>query len=201
MKITEFRKLIREEVRKVINEASATTLEYYLLTGYPKETLQALSKHINVKSIKSKLEPSFDAGGPMYGKKIYSLRFMADKDFIQILGKYPNLKAPFDKLLVHYNVDKPEASKIFSNSEASDIEDYFSGYGVKLTTSFNLNKFAKENTLKSNQAKMALLNLEDTKVMKDIAKGNYSTFDIYNPSIFNDEYGQMMDDLGLQPGY
>jgi hypothetical protein len=36
--------------------------------------------------------------------------------------------------------------------------------------------------------------------MKDIAKGTYTTFDVFNPSIFNDEYGQMMDDLGLQPG-
>jgi hypothetical protein len=200
MKISEFRKLIREEVRKVIKEASATSLEYYLLTGYPKETLQALSKHINAKNIKPKFKPGFDAGGPLYGKKIYSLSFMADKDFIQILGKSPNLKAPFNKLLVQYNVDKPKAPKIFSNSEASNIEDYFSGYGVRLTTNFNLEKFAKYIKMSKEDAEQVLVNLEDDKVMKDIAKGTYTTFDVFNPSIFNDEYGQMMDDLGLQPG-
>jgi hypothetical protein len=200
MKISEFRKLIKEEVRNVIKEASATSLEYYLLTGYPKETLQALSKHINANNIKPKFEPSFHAGGPMYGKKIHSLRFMADKDFIQILGKYPNLKAPFDKLLVQYNVDKPKAPKTFSNSEASDVEDYFSDYDVELTTNFNLEKFAKYIKMSKEDAKQVLVNLEDDKVMKNIAKGNYTTFDVFNPYIFNDEYDQMMDDLGLQPG-
>ena len=196
MKITEFRNLIREEVRKVLKEES--NLEYYIVTGYPKETLRALSKHIDVKKIKPRFASGFRAGGKDYGKKMYILDFTADKSLVQVLGKYPDLKAPYDKLLQHYNVEKPKASKIFSNNEASDIEDYFSNYDVELTSNFNLKKFAKENQLKSEEAKTALLNLEDTKVMKDIAKGNYSTFDIYDPSIFNDEYGQMMDDLGFE---
>ena len=198
MKLSEFRKLIREEVRRVVNEVSTTSLEYMLLTGYPKETLQALSKHIDVKNIKPKFEPGIDAGGAMYGKKMYTLEFVADKGFIQILGKYPNLKAPFNKLLVHYNVDKPKASKTFSNNEASNIEDYFSDYGVELTSNFNLQKFAKHIEMSKEDAETVLVNLEDDKVMKDIAKGNYKTFDVFNPSLFNDEYDQMMDDLEIQ---
>ena len=82
----------------------------------------------------------------------------------------------------------------------TDIEDYFSGYGVKLTTNFNLGKFAKCIKMGKEDAKQVLVNLEDDKVMKDIAKGTYTTFDVFNPSIFNDEYDQMMDDLGLEPG-
>ena len=200
MKISEFRKLIREEVRKILQEAPANSQEYLLFTAYPKEALQALSKHIDVKNIESKFVPSFHAGGALSGKKMYALRFMADKSFIQTLGKYPDLKAPFDKLLTHYNINKPNTSSIFSNSEASEIEDYFSAYNVTLTSSFNLQKFAKEADLTVEQAKIALVNLEDDTVMKSIAKGTYTAFDIFDPSAFNDEYGQMMDDLGLQPG-
>ena len=200
MKLSEFKKLIREEVRKILQEAPANSRDYGLMTGYPKETLQALSKHMDVKNIKPRAAVRFTAGGAMRNKKMYFLDFTADKGFVQVLGKYPNLKAPFDKLLQFYNVDKPTASKRFANSEASEIEDYFSAYNVTLTSSFNLQKFAKEADLTVEQAKIALVNLEDDTVMKSIAKGTYTAFDIFDPSIFNDEYDQMMDDLGLQPG-
>ena len=98
----------------------------------------------------------------------------------------------------HYSVKQAGASwDSADKSSDNSVESYFSDYGVKLTTNFNLKKFAKYIKMSKEDAEQVLVNLEDNKVMRDIAKGNYSTFDIYNPSLFNDEYEQMMDDLGL----
>ena len=193
MKPSEFRKLIREEISRVVKEASG--LNYMVFSIYPKQLLQALAKYISKQDVKIT-----DGGGFFQGnKKIYTVTFTADSSVKKALD---DLKKATDnaskKLIHHYEVKQAGASWDSADANSSsNVENYFSRYGVKLTTNFNLIKFAKETQLKKKQAEVALVNLENTKVMKDIAKGNYSTFDIYDPSLFNDEYGQMMDDLGL----
>ena len=47
------------------------------------------------------------------------------------------------------------------------------------------------------KAAVLLCNLEDTKVMSDVAKGMYNSFDLDDPGQFNDSYDDMRNDLGL----
>jgi hypothetical protein len=73
-------------------------------------------------------------------------------------------------------------------------------YGVKLSPKFNLTAFANSfRGIKGSTKKAAVLlcNLEDTKVMSDVAKGKYNSFDLDDPGQFNDSYDDMRNDLGL----
>jgi len=85
MKISEFRKLIREEVRKVIKEASTTSQGYQLSTTVPVATLKALSKYIDVKNIKPTHEMDFRTGN----KKIYTIRIKGSIDLKKVLDNAP----------------------------------------------------------------------------------------------------------------
>ena len=82
--------------------------------------------------------------------------------------------------------------------QREEISDYFFDYGIKLTSSFNLDAFAKAEGLSVEEAVTVLVNLENEDVMKDIASGDYSTFDLYDDSQFNDMYDDMMYDLQLE---
>ncbi len=187
MKISEFKKLIREEVRRVVKEMSGNSLDYRLFTVVPKQTLQALSKYTDTKNIKPAHEMNMRSGG----KKLYTIKFTADSDLKKILAN-----APFDKLIDSAVTTKAGSSP--NNNKTSDIEDYFLNYDVQVTSTFNLASFAEYIQQNQEDAETLLLNLEDEKVMNDIAKGNYETFDMFEPTQFNDEYEQMMDDLGIE---
>lgn len=101
------------------------------------------------------------------------------------------------KLTQFRKLIREEVSRVLKE-ENNLIGDYFSDYDVTLTSSFNLEKFAKYIQQDKQEAETLLLNLEDDTVMEDIAKGKYTTFDMFEPTQFNDEYEQMMDDLGIQ---
>jgi len=103
------------------------------------------------------------------------------------------MKLPEFRKLIREEVRKV----IKEGTEMSEIAEYFKDYNVMLSPRFDLKVFAKDIQQSPKKAAVLLCNLEDTKVMKDIAKGIYTSFDVFNPSIFNDEYEQMMDDLGL----
>lgn len=191
MKISEFRKLIREEVRKVIKEASTTSQGYQLSTTVPVATLKALSKYIDVKNIKPTHEMDFRTGN----KKIYTIRIKGSIDLKKVLDN-----APFDKLLQvpAYIIG---SNKTSGSNQASDIEDYFSDYDVKITSRFNLEKFAKSIQQSKKNAEALLLNLEDKEVMKDIANGVYDSFNMFSDAQFNDDYDKMMQDLKIKGGH
>ncbi len=79
--------------------------------------------------------------------------------------------------------------------QREEISDYFFDYDIELTSSFSLDAFAKAEGLSVEEAVMVLVNLEDEDVMKKIASGDYTTFDLYDDSQFNDMYDDMMYDL------
>lgn len=79
--------------------------------------------------------------------------------------------------------------------QASVIE-HFNLYGV-VATSFNLKQFALETSLSIEDASVLLANLEDENVIRQIAQGDYDSFDIEDESIFNDCYFDMMEQLGF----
>ena len=86
-------------------------------------------------------------------------------------------------------------------TEMSEIAKYFADYGVILSPKFNLTVFAKDIQQSPKKAAVLLCNLEDTKVMKDIAKGVYDSFDMFNDRQFNDSYDYMMQDLNIKGGH
>lgn len=96
-------------------------------------------------------------------------------------------------------VIKEEVRKILKETstpeQRKEIEDYFYDYDVSLTDKFNLDAFAKEVGLPIEGAVVALVNLEDSSIMQDIAKGDYTTFDLDDDDQFNDMYHHMMYDL------
>jgi hypothetical protein len=53
---------------------------------------------------------------------------------------------------------------------------------------FNIVEFGKEHDLNPRQVCIAICNLEDSDVMKDIINGDYDSFDLFDEDIFNDEY-------------
>jgi len=193
MKVSEFRKLIREEVRKLIKEGTTTSQGYKLSTTVPVATLKALSKYIDVKNIKPTHELDFRTGN----KKIYTIRIKGSVDLKKVLDN-----APFDKLLqVPAYVIGSDSKKTSGSNQASDIEDYFLDYDVKVTSKFNLEKFAKSIQQSKKNAEVLLLNLEDKEVMKDIANGVYDSFNMFSDTQFNDYYHKMMQDLKIKGGH
>ena len=96
---------------------------------------------------------------------------------------------------------REEVRKVIKEgTEMSEIAEYFADYGVKLSPKFNLTAFANSfRGIKGSPKKAAVLlcNLEDTKVMSDVAKGKYNSFDLDDPGQFNDSYDDMRNDLGL----
>lgn len=83
------------------------------------------------------------------------------------------------------------------SSEEKDIIQYFKDYDVEITPKFKLADFAKFIGFTVSDATTLLVNMEDDKVMKDIAIGNYKTFDTDDRSQFNDSYEDMIEDLGI----
>lgn len=75
----------------------------------------------------------------------------------------------------------------------SEIREYFEDHNVIITDFFNLNEFAELEGMSQHKLAIALVNLEDEKIMQEIADGNYDNFDINNPNIFNDSYADMMN--------
>lgn len=90
-----------------------------------------------------------------------------------------------------------EAKKDSINDCTFEIADYFSTFDKNITKSFNLRKFADLEEVPYEKLTIMLCNLEDEKVMSDIAKGNYNTFDAFDSTQFNDDYEDMMSDLGM----
>lgn len=65
-----------------------------------------------------------------------------------------------------------------------------------LSEEFNMEDFMSEHpNIKEEDLMTALYNLEDEDVMRDIAQGNYSSFDLDDSSQFNDGYEDMMEDF------
>jgi hypothetical protein len=87
------------------------------------------------------------------------------------------------------------------SAEMSEIAEYFKDYNVMLSPRFDLKVFAKDIQQSPKKAAVLLCNLEDTKVMKDIAKGVYDSFDMFNDRQFNDSYDYMMRDLNIRGGH
>lgn len=90
-----------------------------------------------------------------------------------------------------------ESKKPTLKENTIQIEEYFDDYGIVISDKFNLKKFANSEGLDQNTLAILICNLEDEKVMKDIAKGNYNTFDAFDSTQFNDDYEDMMSDLGM----
>jgi hypothetical protein len=82
-------------------------------------------------------------------------------------------------------------------TEMSEIAEYFADYGVKLSPKFDLKAFAKSIQQSPKKAAILLCNMEDKYAMKDIAIGIYDSFNLDDPSQFNDSYDDMRNDLGL----
>jgi len=105
------------------------------------------------------------------------------------------------KLTEFRKLIREEVRKVVKEgTEMSKIAEYFADYGVKLSPKFNLTVFANSfRGIEGSPKKAAVLlcNLEDTKVMDDIAKGKYKSFDLDDPGQFNDSYDDMRNDLGL----
>ena len=197
MKTVRLKELIREEIRKVVKEARNFKKAKQALIDFNNGKI---GEDDMVKSVVKSLGFKFD-------------EFSEEEAGLELSSKIKKGKIPTDDYILNNVIDVLSESVVMKISEfkkliseeirkvirESDVENYFSDYNVKLTSNFNLEKFAKYIQMSKEDAETVLVNLEDDKVMKDIAKGNYTTFDVFDPSIFNDEYDQMMDDLGLEP--
>lgn len=58
-----------------------------------------------------------------------------------------------------------------------------------------LEEFALMKGLTLDQLHTLLMNLEDSTTMKNIANGDFSTFNCYDRSQFNDSYYDIFDDI------
>ena len=92
---------------------------------------------------------------------------------------------------------REEIRKVLKESDINNVQGCFADYNIKLTSAFDLNKFAKFIQQSPDTAATLICNLEDVEVMKDVARGNYRTFDMYDSNQFNDSYDDMVDDLGI----
>jgi len=59
---------------------------------------------------------------------------------------------------------------------------------IHLTNKFDIRELCNERHLPLHTAFVFLMNLESESVMKDLADGDYNTFDVEDPDIFNDDY-------------
>jgi hypothetical protein len=100
--------------------------------------------------------------------------------------------------LIREEVRKVIREKKVSKADLIELIEYFKEYGVSITSKFSLKDMSEEVGLDEEDLLILLQNMEDKKVMRDIAKGNYSSFDSYSSSQFNDSYEDMMNDLGLE---
>ena len=106
------------------------------------------------------------------------------------------MKASEFKKLIREEVRKIlNESRLLETSTPQQREEISDYYDIELTSSFSLDAFAKAEGLSVEEAVMVLVNLEDEDVMKKIASGDYTTFDLYDDSQFNDMYDDMMYDL------
>jgi hypothetical protein len=92
---------------------------------------------------------------------------------------------------------REEVRRALKESESRELIKYFKAAGAPLTPQFNLKKMSAAVGMDANTLLMVLQNLEDKNVLKDISKGSYTSFDIYDSSQFNDSYNDMIDDLDL----
>lgn len=93
---------------------------------------------------------------------------------------------------------KLKSGKIFENVESvtEEVKNYFEFYDIEMSGSFNIEEMSEKTKLTVVELECFLCNLEDDKVMKDIASGNYESFDPWDSNQFNDGYYDVLDDLG-----
>lgn len=93
---------------------------------------------------------------------------------------------------------KEEVKKVLKEVvDATTVADYFEGYGVQITPSFNLQALATKLKMPQQVVATLLVNLEDDAIMKDIAQGKYDTFKPFDSSQFNDEYETVAQQVRL----
>lgn len=83
-------------------------------------------------------------------------------------------------------------------TNTKEVIEYFASHEIKMTDKFSLEKFRLYHDLILNDATVLLCNLEEEKIMNDIANGDYTSFNMDNPIQFNDSYDDMMIDLGFR---
>lgn len=92
---------------------------------------------------------------------------------------------------------REEVRIMVNETNARDLLKYFKEAGIPLSPQFSIEKMSTATDIDKKSLLVLLQNLEDRSVMKDISKGNYKSFDVYDSSQFNDSYDDMVDDLGL----
>jgi hypothetical protein len=92
---------------------------------------------------------------------------------------------------------REEVRRVVKEDKARELVDYFKEAGIPLTSQFNLKKMSAEVGVEEDTLLVLLQNLEDEEVMRDISKGDYTSFDEYDSDQFNDSYDDMVDDLNL----
>ena len=74
---------------------------------------------------------------------------------------------------------------------------FFKWFKVRLTPKFNVEAMAQFTGLPQETVKVLLFNLVDSRVIGDVAKGIYTSFDPHDSTQFNDEYDAVASKLGL----
>lgn len=147
-----------------------------------------------------------DAKGDEFHQFIKNLdNTEAEALYEDAFGKDQNIKELSMNTIKGSLIDGKAFEHFEGGMKASDFEELNEHFemmaDVELSEDFNFEDFAQEHFNVSEEDLLtALYNLEDEDVMKDIAEGDYSSFDISDSSIFNDGYEDMMadfDDEGL----
>lgn len=97
---------------------------------------------------------------------------------------------------------KLKSGRVFENAEKAteEINKYFGFYDIEMSNSFNIEEMSEKTKLTVIELEHFICNLEDDGVMKDIASGNYGSFNPWNSNQFNDGYFDMLDALGYGDG-
>lgn len=89
------------------------------------------------------------------------------------------------------------ATNLDYTAEILEVKEYFEDHGIDLTDNFSI-LICAESIIKSiKTTSIILCNLEDEKVMKQIADGEYDELDLQNANIFNDSYYEMSEFLNI----
>jgi len=81
------------------------------------------------------------------------------------------------------------------NKLREEVQEHFESYNIFLSDAFSIIECAIMISETPEVTTTLLCNLEDEGIMTEISHGNYEHFDIYDSSIFNDGYEDMMDQL------
>ena len=78
------------------------------------------------------------------------------------------------------------------DEQTQEIREFFNENGIELDPQFSLQALADDAAIDCDIAYVMALNLEDPRIMQDIASCNYDTFNIFDSLQFNDGYEDVL---------